>query len=368
MLVADLLSVIDRWAPMHLAQQWDNCGLQVGDPAAEVRSVLAALEITEDVLDEALSGSHDTVITHHPLLFAPLRSLVEGRPKERIVRALVRGEVSVVSCHTNLDAAEGGLSDIAADALGLQDRRPLVPAPAGWSKLVGFIPANAVERVAAAVFAAGAGGIGSYSDCAFATEGTGWFTPGEGATPTVGVIGRPERTVEVRWETVFAKERAGAVVRAFVDAHPYEEPAFDLYALEDVLPGVGLGRVGELETGTTVRRLAQAVGELFDSRPITWSGAGDRIVRRIGVLPGSGRGSVPTAAGQCEVLVSGDFSYHDCEAAAEGGLELIDVPHGDFEWWAFRSWCGLLAEHLSASGVEMRQSKTWRSPWRGAAD
>ena len=264
MLVADLLSAIERLAPAHLAQPWDNSGLLVGDRAAPVHRVLAALELTEAVLAEAVAGGFDTVLTHHPLLFAPVRSLVDSHPKERLLRGLVQNHITLIACHTNLDAAPGGMADIAAEALGLRDVSPLEQASAGWVKFVGFVPAEALDKVAAAVFAAGAGGIGDYSECAFAGQGTGWFTPGVDSHPAVGEVAKPARVPEVRWETVAPKERAAAVVSAFVAAHPYEEPAFDLYPVEDVLPLVGLGRVGDLPAKMTVEALAKRVAQVFE--------------------------------------------------------------------------------------------------------
>lgn len=363
-MVADLVRIIEGLAPAGLAEEWDNSGLQVGDPQAQVCTVLATLDLNEIVLDEAMTSGCDTILTHHPLLFAPVSTLIEGKPKERLLRTLVREGISVLSCHTNLDAATGGIAGIAADALGLEAQVPLRTAKAGWLKLVGFIPPDALQRVSEAVFAAGAGGVGRYSECGFSIDGTGWFTPGEGADPAVGQVGRAERTAETRWETVLPKEKAGSVIRAFVEAHPYEEPAFDLYPMENVLPSVGLGRVGELAGATTVEHLAERVAEVFESRPVLWSGAAIPEVRRVGVLPGSGRGSVPEAVGRCEVLVSGEFGYHDNETASEAGLALIDVPHGSFEWWAFKRWCGSLSELLGSDGVQVALSTRWRDPWR----
>jgi len=362
-LVADLLCLLERLAPTSLAQPGDNCGLLVGDAEAPVQRILVALELTEPVFREALLGGYDCILTHHPLLYAPVRSLVESRPKERLLRWLVAGGMTLIACHTNLDAASGGLADIAGEALGLEGMRPLEPATAGWYKLVGFIPEDSVETVAAAVFGAGAGGIGEYEGCAFASQGTGWFTAGPGSHPTVGEVSRPERVPEVRWETVVPRARVGAVLRAFVEAHPYEEPAFDLYPLEDVLPRVGLGRVGVLPEPVSVAVLAETVTNVFGVGGVTWSGKSWRLVQRVGVLPGSGRGSIDNAARQCEALVTGDLTYHDAEKAEESGLALVNVPHGELEWWAFKRWSEVLAEATAEVEVTVTLSSEWCSPW-----
>jgi dinuclear metal center YbgI/SA1388 family protein len=362
-LVRELQEVLERFAPAILAEPWDNVGLLVGDEDAAVRRVLATLELTEAVLEEALVTGCDTVLTHHPFLFSPVRTLVESRPRERLLRRLVAEHVTLLAYHTNLDCAPGGIADIAGLALGLQQMHPLEMAKAGWSKLVGFIPESAVDAVATAVFAAGGGGIGNYSQCAFAAEGTGWFTPLPGSSPAVGQISQPERTPEVRWETVVPRHRLAAAIRTFVEHHPYEEPAFDVYPVEDVLPGVGLGRVGTFPRAISVGELARLVAKVYELEEVSFSGHASRMVLRVGILPGSGHSWVDEAPGTCDVLITGDLSYHMAEQAAERGLALIDTSHGDLEWWAFRHWATSLGAELCEQGVALSLSRAWRNPW-----
>jgi dinuclear metal center YbgI/SA1388 family protein len=366
MLLVDLEAVLEKLAPRALAEPEDNCGLLVGDREALVARVLVALELTEPVLDEAITGGHDVVLTHHPLLFSPLLSLVESTPRERMVRELVRRRMNLFACHTNLDSSESGLAAVAADALGLKGAVPLRRSAAGWCKLVGFVPPEAAEKVAMAVFAAGAGRIGDYEGCAFAAEGRGWFTPGPEAHPAVGQLSIPERAAEVRWETVVPRDRLGAVITAYIAAHPYEEPAFDIYPVEDVSTRTGLGRSGTLARQTTLAELAERVTKLFELTSCTWSGDGARLVRKVAVVPGSGRSLLSDAAG-LDVLVTGDLGYHDAERAAELGVAMIDAPHGELEWWCLRRWVETLRTELAGSGVELVTSKAWRSPWSNAA-
>ena len=364
-LIADLEAVLERLAPRTLAEPGDNCGLLVGDRDARVRRVLVALELTEPVLAEAGVGGYDTVLTHHPLLFSPLTSLVESRPRERMVRELIRRRMNLLAHHTNLDSAEQGLAAIAAEALGLENVTPLRRGPAGWYKLVGFVPPDAVEKVAAAVFEAGAGGIGDYEGCAFSGDGRGWFTPGAEAHPTIGQLSMPERTAEVRWETVVPRSRMAAAATAYVSAHPYEEPAFDIYPLENVLTRTGLGRQGTLPCETTVAELAARTAALFELDGCDWSGDGSRVVRSVGILPGSGRSLMQEAAG-LDVFITGDLGYHEAERAEGLGLALINAPHGQLEWWCLRRWAETLRAALAGSGVDVKTSDAWRSPWNSA--
>ena len=328
--------------------------------------VLVSLDLTPDVVDEAVAGGFGTVITHHPLLFAPVRTLVDSHPRERLLRRVVAAGLNVISCHTNLDSAPGGLADVAAEALGLSDIRPLQPASASWCKLVGFIPPESVEKVAGAVFAAGAGVIGDYTECAFALTGQGWFTPGAEANPTIGHLNLPERTPEVRWETVVPRARLREVIEAYLAAHPYEEPAFNVFPVEDIVPRAGLGRVGDLPTAETVESLAcRLAGELgLSSLPFT--GDGSRPVKRVALVPGSGRSLIDQAAGRADVFVTGDVGYHDAERVEEAGLALIAAPHGELEWYALRRWIPVLSRRLANEQVTVTESNRWRSPWSDA--
>lgn len=363
MLIVELDALLERLAPRALAEQGDNCGLQVGSETAEVRRLLVALELTEAVLDEAVAGGYDTILTHHPLFFMPIRSLVDSHPRELLARRLITAHINVLACHTNLDAAPGGLADIAAQALGLTGIEPLRRAPVGWYKFVGFVPEGAVEKVAGAVFAAGAGMIGDYHDCAFAARGEGWFTPLPTAHPAVGRPGVAEKAAELRWETIVPRHRLTAVASAYIGAHPYEEPAFDIYPVEDVMPHAGLGRVGVLIQPLRVSELVRQVASLVETSACSWCGNGERVVRQVGVVPGSGRSLIEPAAGLCDVLITGDLGYHDAERAAELGLSLLAVPHGDFEWWAFRRWADMLRGELKKEGVTVAVSREWRSSW-----
>lgn len=367
MRVADLEHILDRLAPFALAEPWDNAGLQVGDREAAVSSVMIALDLTSAVLDEAVARGCDAVVTHHPLLFAPVRSLSESRPRERLLRRLVAAGINVISCHTNLDSCRGGIGDAVAEALGLREVEPLQPASAGWLKLVGFVPADTLDDVAAAVFAAGAGAIGEYTDCAFATDGQGWFTPGAGARPAVGRRGAAERTPEVRWETVVPRGRLAAVMRAYVRAHPYEEPAFDIYPVEDVLPRVGLGRVGRLDSGESVGDVAARLAGLLDLPALTFTGDSSRRIERLALVPGSGASMLDQARGRADAFITGDVSYHDAEKAEEADLALIVAPHGELEWLGMTRWAPALAAALSAEDVPALVSSAWRAPWTTVA-
>lgn len=363
MLVGELELILDQLAPFSSAETWDNVGLLVGRRSASVRRILVALEVTPDVVEEALAGDFQVLITHHPLIFSPLRRVTDGDSIGAMVQRLIAGNLALFALHTNLDTSQGGLCDIAALELGLGDVAPLVRRAAGWKKFVGFVPPESLEKVSGACFAAGAGIIGEYSECSFRLQGQGTFFGGEGASPAIGRAGRRETVEEVRFETVVPDRAVAAVVRAYLAAHPYEEPAFDIYPLENVLSRVGLGRVGTLRVTAPVRALGQTVADLLGLPDLVFFGDGDRLVDRVAVVTGSGSSLIEEAAGVAEVLVTGDLRHHDWQRAADLGLALILAPHFEFEQWALRQWVVTLAKKLEGRRVEISYSEAERSPW-----
>ncbi len=363
MLVEDLERVLDELAPRTLTEPWDTTGLLVGRRGTEIAQVIVALDLSEDVVVEAVTGGYQAIITHHPLLFTPLRRVTDADRRGMLVSQLIAADVAYFAAHTNLDGAVGGLCDLVAQELGLLDLHPLVRAGAGRKKFVGFVPPEAMDRVSGAVFAAGAGRIGEYRECAFAGSGEGTFVPGATAAPHVGRPGRPERVAEVRWETIVPTERLAEVINAYLEAHPYEEPAFDVYPLEDVLVRGGQGRVGSTRAATSLLSLAETAAEAFGLSEVTYAGDGERIVDRVAVVTGSGGSLMEVAAGRADAFVTGDLHYHDAERAADLGLDVIVLPHGRLEAWAMRRWTETLEAALLAWSVPASFSARGRSPW-----
>jgi dinuclear metal center YbgI/SA1388 family protein len=366
-LVEDLERVLESLAPAALAEPWDNTGRLVGRRGGEVKRVLVALDLTEDVVVEAVTGSYQAVITHHPLVFTPVRRITDSDRVGTLVTQLIAADVALFACHTNLDGAVGGLCDILCGDLGLLRTRPLVRPGAGWKKLVGFIPPESVETVSAAVFAAGAGRIGDYRDCAFEAAGTGSFLPAPGAKPHVGTVGRRESTLEVRWETMVPAARVAAAVSAFLSAHPYEEPAFDLYPLEDVLSQGGQGRIGSTRVPVPLLSLAEEIAEILSLPEVEFAGDAGMMIETVAAVTGSGGSLMEAAAAAgAHAFITGDLRYHDADRASDLGIALVVAPHGETESWALRRWVPVLRQALAESSVEVAFSTAAGSPWSTA--
>jgi dinuclear metal center YbgI/SA1388 family protein len=330
--VRDIAEAVERIAPPSLSEDWDNSGLQVGDPALETKRVLVALTPVEEVFEEAEEKDADFLLFHHPLIFSPLKTVdTSSYPGDRIARA-IRGGLAVYAAHTSYDAAPDGVSVALADTLGLRGPFEIVSPRGDLRKLVIFVPEENVAAVADALAGEGAGVIGEYERCTFRTPGTGTFLGGEATDPYLGEKGRLEKVEEIRLETIVPAHAAGRAVAAAVAAHPYEEAALDLYPVEGHPEGCGYGRAGALPEPMTPGELCEHISEClgFPARLVADPGSGR--MERVAVLGGSG-GSFVSEAASCgaQAYVTGDLDYHDALLADSLGLAAIDAGHAATE-------------------------------------
>jgi dinuclear metal center YbgI/SA1388 family protein len=340
--VAELVGRLAARTHPERAAAWDAVGLQVGDPQAEVRTVRVAHEITETVTQRLEAEPVDVVVAYHPLLFRPAARLVPGRnPAGRAAR-LLRAGVAVVVTHSDFDAMPGGMSDAMADALRLEDVHGFAPVVAAEQvKVVTFAPDRSVVALIDALSDAGAGRIGDYERCAFTVDGIGRFIAGETTNPAAGRPGQDNAEPEVRIEMVASRDRTDAIVEALLAAHPYEEPAFDIYP---VAANHALGaRIGRFH-GSWDELIDRAV-EAFEPEGLRVSRANSAEPQRIAVAPGAGESRIGAAAAAgCDVLVTGDISHHRAVEATDRGLSIVDVGHAASERPGMRRLHDLVAE------------------------
>ncbi len=326
--VQDIIGLVNTISPPALAEEWDNVGLQVGDPGHEVTRVAIALDPCEETLDAAIDQGAELLLCHHPLIFRPLKQVSPTDGTGRLVMRAIRENVAIVSAHTNLDRARDGLNDWLAESLGLERCGPLEMPEGMLFKLAVFVPEEYREAVADALFAAGAGHIGAYDRCSFRVAGTGTFRPQEGSSPFVGQAGHDETVAEARLETVVPKESLGRVVTRMLKAHPYEEPAYDIYPIVNGRADVGLGRIGRLSEAVPLDAYAARVKSALGAGHLRVVGAGDRQIAKVAVCGGSGASLLAAAHRQgADLLVTGDVKYHDARIAESLGIALIDAGH-----------------------------------------
>jgi dinuclear metal center YbgI/SA1388 family protein len=329
--VEHVAEAVERIAPPLMAEGWDNCGLQVGNPAAEVSRVLVALTPLPDVFEEAGEKGADFLLFHHPLVFQPIKTLNTAfYPGDLLARA-IRNGLAVYAAHTSYDAAPAGVSVALAGALGLRGPLRVVSPRGDLRKLVVFVPDESVDGVVRALAEAGAGMIGDYTECTFRTRGTGTFRGGDETNPYLGERGQLENVEEVRIETVVPAHAAGRAAEAATAAHPYEEVALDVYPVEGTPEGCGYGRLGTLPEPVAAEVLREHVsGSLgFSARLVADPG---KRIERVAVIGGSGGSFIPeVAASGADAYVTGDVDYHDAVLAESLGLSVIDAGHAATE-------------------------------------
>ncbi|HET6815821.1 MAG TPA: Nif3-like dinuclear metal center hexameric protein [Mycobacteriales bacterium] len=360
--LGEVIATLEQHYDPRWAESWDAVGLVCGDPDAAVDNVHLAVDPVAATVDEAIAAGAQLLVTHHPLYLRGTTSVAASTAKGRLVHRLISNGIGLYVAHTNADVADPGVSDALAAAIGVRDVEPLDPRPGEpQDKLVTFAPADAVDRILDALAAAGAGTIGDYTRCAYLGDGTGTFLPGKNADPTIGTRDRVERTPETRLEIVLPRARRHNVVRALLDTHPYEEPAYDVFELAMFGGRRGLGRVGTLAGPTTLDEFTRAVASSLPSTAWGVRAAGDprRPVSTVAVCGGSGGELAAVAArAGADVLVTADLRHHPAsENAEDGGVALVDAAHWATEW----PWLGQAAALLTT--VETTVSTAVTDPW-----
>ncbi|MRR53840.1 MAG: Nif3-like dinuclear metal center hexameric protein [Deltaproteobacteria bacterium] len=326
--VLDIIEIIDTIAPFRLAEEWDNVGLQVGDPAAPVSRIMVSLDPGNEAIEAAVAAQCQLLLTHHPLIFRPLQTINFADPSGALIGKALRNSLSIVSLHTNYDIAEGGVNDLLAARLGVVSPVPLsVNEIESLVKLAVFVPKGYEETVSQALFRF-SGNIGNYGECSFRVEGQGTFTPHEGAAPFIGSIGTREYAEETRIEVLLRKTDVEAALAELMSVHPYEEPAVDLYPLLNMGARKGLGRIGMLKEPLSLEQFVARIKEEFAVEGLRYVGDGSRSLERVALCGGSGSSLLREAHSQgADVLVTGDVKYHDAHEALALGVALVDLGH-----------------------------------------
>lgn len=353
--VGDVISVMEAAYPPYLAESWDAVGLVCGDPAEPAQHVVFALDCTDAVADQAIAEGADMLIVHHPLLMRGVTSVAANTPKGRIVHKLIRNGVALFSAHTNADSARPGVNDRLAELLGVTPGSPLRPIEEALDKWGVTVPSSDATTVKNAVFEAGAGTVGDYTEASFEFDVTGQFRPSDAATPHIGSHGELEKVDELRVEFVAPRRVREAVRGALLKAHPYEEPAYDVVETHTGTAKLGIGRVGELDTPMTLREFTDRVAERL---PVTkWgvraAGDPDTMIRKVAVSSGAGDSFLEKVARMdVDCFVTSDLRHHPVdEHLRAGGCAVIDTAH----WASEFPWCeqaaGIVAEGLDQRGT-----------------
>lgn len=341
--IVDIIKVLEAWAPPALQESYDNVGLLTGDRSDRCTGVLCCLDVTEQVIDEALQKGCNLVVAHHPLIFRGIKKLSGGTAVERALIKAIKNELAIYAIHTNLDNVLSGVNGKIASLLSLQRSRVLLPKETTLRKLVTYVPLQHTEPVRQALFDAGAGQIGNYSECSFSVAGEGTFTPGAAARPFVGANGQRHQEKENRLEVLFPVYLQGALLEALRKAHPYEEVAYELLPLDNANQTLGAGLIGELAEPVEEAVFLAQLANRFGARQVRHSPLLGRPIRRVALCGGAGSFLIPNAlSAGADLFITADLKYHDF-FLADGRMILVDIGHFESEQFTIE----LLADHLA---------------------
>ena len=327
--VADIINVMETVAPARLAEKWDNVGLQLGQEDWPVRNIWISLDPSFDVIDKACQSGVDLLITHHPLIFDPLKSIDFKTPIGSVIKMAAQHQLALFVAHTNLDSAAEGINDFLARRIGLKDLKALkISSKLNIYKVVIYVPLEHEQRVLNALFETKAGEVGPYTCCSFRGLGKGTFKPGSSARPYSGKIDEISTADEIRIETVVRENDIGDVIKKLSAVHPYETMAYDIYPLMDPGGTEGLGRVGTLDKSLDLVSFAKTIKKKLRLNTIKIAGKSDLTVKTAAVCSGSGSGLMNEfLSSGADVYISGDLKFHDARAVEGVGLGLIDIGH-----------------------------------------
>ena len=331
MLIKDIISHLETFAPTSLQEDYDNAGLLTGNINMVCSAALISLDCTEEIVQEAIDKNCNLIIAHHPIIFKGLKKINGKNYVERTIIKAIKNDIAIYAIHTNLDNVLLGVNGRIAEMLGLENVEILSPKKGLLKKLVVFVPKKNADNLLNALFTAGAGNIGNYSECSFSTEGTGTFTPGENSRPETGSIGNKETLSEIKIEVIYPYWQEAKILQTITANHPYEEVAHDIYNLDNAYQGTGSGIIGELNVPIDEEVFLQTVAKIFNVKVLKHTKMLDKPCKKIAICGGSGNFLINAAkAAKADIYITSDIKYHEF-FEADGKILLADIGHYESE-------------------------------------
>ncbi len=331
MKIKEIVGALERFAPLPLQDGFDNAGLQIGLTDVEATGALLCLDVTEAVIDEAITLGYNLVISHHPLIFKGYKSITGKDYVERCILKAIKNEIVIYSAHTNLDNVMGGVNYKIAEKIGLHKVNILSGKEESLLKLVTFVPSEHIEKVRSVLFKAGCGNIGNYDSCSYTVEGQGTFRAGEGTNPYCGNIGELHSEPEIRLETILPSFKMNEAMKALIQAHPYEEPAFDFYPVKNIWAQAGSGIIGQLKEPMTELEFLKLVKKTFEVGCVKHNKLSGKLIEKVALCGGAGAFLIPKAITQgADVFITGEIRYHEY-FGHENNILLAEIGHYESE-------------------------------------
>lgn len=358
MTVHSVCKLIEEIAPLALQENYDNAGLLVGSPQMEVNSILLCIDITEEVIDEAIQKKCNLIISHHPLIFGGIKNITGQNEVQRCIIKAIKNDIAIYAAHTNIDNVLQGVNGKIAEKIGLQNISILQPKQNQLCKLVTFVPGEHAAIVRSALFNAGAGHIGNYDSCSYNIEGYGTFRANEDANPYVGKVGEIHSEAEVRIEVILPVYLQHQVVKKLIEAHPYEEPAYDILPLRNAWTQVGAGVVGELTIPQDEKDFLFSLKNIFNIPVIKHTRFLAKKIKRVAVCGGSGSSFLKDAiSSQADIFISGDFKYHEF-FNAENKILIADIGHYESEQFTKEVFYEIITKKMPTFAIQISSIST----------
>jgi len=358
MKISDLIVHLEAFAPPSYQESYDNSGLIVGDRDANITGVIVCLDSIEAVIDEAINNACNVVVAHHPIVFSGLKTITGKNYIERVILKAIKNDIAIYAIHTNLDNMLHGVNAKFAQVLNLQNPKILSPIKKDLNKLITYVPTNNVEEVRNSLFNAGAGNIGNYSECSFTSEGNGTFNGNEQSNGFVGNVGERHHEQETRLEVIFQKHLKGKVVNSLLNAHPYEEVAYDILTLDNTNYTAGAGMIGELASEVDTIDFLQNLKKIMKTDCVRFTKPHSKKIKKIAICGGSGSFLLNAAIQQkADIFITGDFKYHQF-FDAEDKIIIADIGHFESEQFTIELIADVIKEKFTTFAIRLTEINT----------
>jgi len=363
-----VIKTLESFAPERYAQDWDNVGFQIGDINSKIEKIMVTLDITKEVLIEAVENNVDLIITHHPLIFNPIKKIVSHNPVSNLIMDLITNKINVIVAHTNLDSSNIGVNMYLSKLLNLNRVTNLSDAYyKKYFKFIVFVPKDFSGKVLTELENANAGIIGNYSGCTFNTEGYGTFRPLENSNPYVGQKNELHKESEIKIETIVEEKNLENVINKIMKIHPYETPAYDIIPLENSIDNPNMGLVGYLENAMDIVEFSKTLKDVLKASNIKLVKANERKIHKIALCTGASSEFIDTANSKdCDLFITGDLKYHEAQHAKQIGLNVIDAGHYETENIYIEEFARILREKFEEENYDVIvvQSKVNINPFK----
>ena len=358
MKIAEIIQTIENFAPISYQENYDNAGLIIGDKLTDCTGVLICLDSIEAVVDEAIAKNCNLIVAHHPIVFSGLKKINGKNYIERTIIKAIKNDIAIYACHTNIDNVRLGVSDVIAEKLNLKNRKILEPKKSILKKLFTYIPTKRKDDLLNALFAAGAGNIGNYSECSFSVEGNGTFKPNELANPVVGENGIRSNENEAKIEVIFPYYLESKIIQTLKANHPYEEVAYEIISLDNAFQDVGSGMIGDLENEMDEMQFLSYLKEKMNTQCIRYTSLLNKPIKTVAVCGGAGSFLLNQAISQkADVFITGDFKYHQF-FDADNQLIICDIGHYESEQFTSQLFNKIISEKFPNFAVQISTINT----------